>query len=151
LLGETGDGQLLESKLDPFMTPGYLPAVQTFSEKFNQKYGVMPGMMGADTYDAFYIAKDAIERAGTVDKAAVRNALETTNMPQSLLVTNSGRIKFDTGVNYHEINALTFMEQLYWDSSSNQLKSHIIWPATVPGISNFKQADFALPTGYIAG
>ena len=30
----------------------------------------MPGMMGADTYDAFYIAKDAIERAGTVDKAA---------------------------------------------------------------------------------
>jgi branched-chain amino acid transport system substrate-binding protein len=149
LLGQTGDGQLLESKMDPFMTPSYLPAIQTFSTKFNQTYGVMPGMMGADTYDAFYIAKNAIERAGTVDKAAVRDALETTDMPQSLLVTFSGRIRFDTGINYHEINALTFMEQLYWDSTANALKSRIVWPATAPGISGaFKQADFALPTGY---
>ena len=44
----------------------------------------MPGMMGADTYDAFYIAKDAIERAGTVDKAAVRTAIENTNLDQML-------------------------------------------------------------------
>jgi ABC-type branched-subunit amino acid transport system substrate-binding protein len=151
LLGQTGDGQLLESKLDPFMVPSYLPGIQTFAAKFNQTYGVMPGMMGADTYDAFYIAKNAIERAGTVDKAAVRDALETTDMPQSLLVTFSGRIRFDTGVNYHEINALTFMEQLYWDSDANALKSRIVWPATAPGISGtFKQADFALPTGYVA-
>jgi branched-chain amino acid transport system substrate-binding protein len=59
----------------------------------------MPGMMGADTYDAFYIAKAAIEEAGTVDKAAVRDAIEATDMDISLVPTQSGRIRFSTGVN----------------------------------------------------
>jgi branched-chain amino acid transport system substrate-binding protein len=151
LLGSAGDQQLLESKMDPFMSPSYLPAVERFTAKFNQTYNVMPGMMGADTYDAFYIAKDAIERAGSVDKTAVRDALETTNMPQSLLVTHTGRIQFDKGTNYHEINALTFMEQLVWNAADSQLTSKIVWPNTAPGITNFKQADFTLPDGYVAG
>jgi branched-chain amino acid transport system substrate-binding protein len=151
LLGSTGDKQLLEAKLDQFMNPAYLPAIQTFTQKFNQTYGVMPGVNGAVTYDAFYIAKDAIERVGTVDKAAVRDALETTDMPQSLLITHTGRIQFDSGVNYHEINALTFMEQLVWNADSSQLTAKIVWPESVPGISNFKQAEFTLPDGYQAG
>jgi ABC-type branched-subunit amino acid transport system substrate-binding protein len=111
----------------------------------------MPGVNGAVTYDAFYIAKDAIERAGTVDKAAVKDALVATDMQESLLITKSGRIQFDSGVNYHEINAQTFMEQLIWDASQNTLVAKIVWPATVPGISNFKQTDFVLPDGYVAG
>ncbi len=93
LLGQTGDGQLLESKMDPFQMPSYLPAVQAYSEKFNQTYNVAPGMMGVDTYDAFYIAKNAIERAGTLDKAAVRDAIEDTNMDQMLILTNTGKIQ----------------------------------------------------------
>jgi ABC-type branched-subunit amino acid transport system substrate-binding protein len=150
LVGNTGDGQLLESKLDPFMTPSYLPAVGTYSEKFNQLYGKMPGMMGADTYDAFYIAQDAIQRAGTVDKATVRTAIEDTNLNQKLLLTQSGKIQFSTGVNYHEISPVTFIEQFKWDSTSNQLKSQIVWPAQAAG-TNLKQADFALPAGYVPG
>jgi branched-chain amino acid transport system substrate-binding protein len=150
LLGQTGNGQLLESKLDPFMTPSYLPAVQTYSEKFNQTYGKMPGMMGADTYDAFYIAKAAIEQAGTLDKAAVRTAIENTNMDQMLILTQTGKIQFSTGVNYHEISPVTFIEQLKWDSSQNQLISQIVWPASAGG-TNLKQVDFALPDGYVAG
>ena len=151
LLGSTGDGQLLESKMDPFQVPSYSPLVQTYSQKFNQTYGVVPGMMGVDTYDAFYIAKNAIERAGTIDKAAVRTAIENTNMDQMLIMTTTGKISFSTGVNYHEINPVTFMEQLNWNNSTNKLESQIIWPASVPGIYNFKQADFRLPTGYQAG
>lgn len=151
LLGSTGDNQMLEAKADPFQNPSYLPAIQTYTQKFNQTYGVMPGVNGAVTYDAFYIAKNAIERAGSVDKAAVRDALESTNMPQSFLITKSGRINFDAGVNYHEINAQTFMEQLTWDASTSKLTAKIVWPATVPGISNFKQTDFVLPDGYVAG
>ncbi len=147
ILGQTGSGQLLESKLDPFMNPSYLPAVGTYSQKFKELYGVYPGMMGADTYDAFYIAKDAIERAGTVDKASVRTAIEKTDLPQSLILTESGRIRFSTGVNYHEISPVTFIEQLFWDSASNQLKSRIVWS---PSGTSLKQADFALPTGYEA-
>jgi branched-chain amino acid transport system substrate-binding protein len=151
LLGQTGTGQLLESKLDPFMNPSYLPAVGTYSEKFLALYGVYPGMMGADTYDAFYIAKAAIESAGTLDKAAVRTAIEGTDLPQSLVMTESGRIRFSTGVNYHEISPVTFIEQLYWDNASNQLKSRIVWSPVSPGGINLKQADFSLPTGYQAG
>jgi branched-chain amino acid transport system substrate-binding protein len=151
LLGQTGDGQLLESKIDPFMSPSYLPAVGTYSEKFKSLYGDYPGMMGAKTYDSFYIAKDSIERAGTVDKAAVRTAIENTDLAQRLIMTESGRIQFSTGVNYHEINVVTFIEQLYWDNASSSLKSHIVWSPTSPGGITLKQADFALPSGYQSG
>jgi ABC-type branched-subunit amino acid transport system substrate-binding protein len=137
--------------MDPFQVPSYLPAVQAYSMKFNQTYHVMPGMMGVDTYDAFYIAKNAIQNAGTLDKASVRQAIENTNMDQRLLLTSTGKIQFSTGVNYHEIGPVTFMEQLKWNATTNQLESQIVWPATVPGISNFKQTDFTLPTGYQAG
>jgi branched-chain amino acid transport system substrate-binding protein len=150
LIGNTGDGHLLESRFNPFMTPSYSTAVQTYTEKFNQAYPhVMPGMMGADTYDAFYIAKDAIERAGTVDKAAVRTAIENTNLEQKLILTQSGKIQFSTAVNYHEIEPITFIEQLKWDSTANHLKSQIVWAPS--SASNLKQADFNLPAGYQAG
>ncbi len=151
LLGSTGAGQLLESKMDPFMVPSYLPAVEEYTEKFYAAYGVMPGMMGAGTYDAFYIAKEAIERAGTVDKAAVREAIENCNMNQMLIMTETGKIEFSKGVNYHEIQPVTFIEQTYWDQAANALKAKIIWPQTAPGIGTLKQADFVLPDGYQAG
>lgn len=150
LLGSTGDGQLLESKLDPFMTTTYSQAVTTYSENFQKAYPhVMPGMMGADTYDAFYIAKDAIQRAGTIDKVAVRQAIEKTNIDQMLIQTKTGKIQFSTGVNYHEIDPVTFIEQLKWDPSTSHLTSQIVW--SPPGAINLKQADFTLPTGYQPG
>jgi branched-chain amino acid transport system substrate-binding protein len=151
LLGQTGNGQLLESKMDPFMSPSYSTAVQAYSAKFYSKYGVYPGMMGADTYDAFYIAKTAIEAAGTTTKADVRAAIETVNMNQLLIMTQTGKIQFSTGVDYHEIQPITFMEQLIWNTNTSKLESQIVWPATTAGISNFKQADFKLPTGYEPG
>ena len=150
LLGQTGEGQLLESRFNPFMDPSYSTAVQNYAAKFDQLYPhIMPGMMGADTYDGFYIAKDAIERAGTVDKASVRDALETTNMDISLVQTQSGRIQFSTAVNYHEISPITFVEQLKWDAANSHLTSQIVWAPE--GHSSLKQANFVLPTGYQAG
>jgi ABC-type branched-subunit amino acid transport system substrate-binding protein len=109
----------------------------------------MPGMMGVDTYDAFYIAKAAYESAGTVDKASVRKAIEDTNMDQRLILTATGKIQFSKGVNYHEIDPITFIEQLKWDATTSHLTSQIVW--SPPGSTNLKQADFVLPTGYKAG
>jgi branched-chain amino acid transport system substrate-binding protein len=150
LLGSVGDGQLLESKLNPFMTPSYSSVVENYAKAFDKAYPhVMPGMMGADTYDAVYIAKDAIQRAGTVDKAAVRTAIENTNIDQMLIQTKTGKIQFSTGENYHEIDPITFIEQLKWDASSIHLTSQIVW--SPPGSTNLKQANFVLPTGYQAG
>ena len=149
LLGSVGDGQLLESKLDPFMTPSYSTFVGNYAKAFDKAYPhIMPGMMGADTYDAVYIAKDSIQRAGTADKAAVRTAIEKTNLDQMLIQTKTGKIQFSTGVNYHEIDPITFIEQLRWDASNSHLTSQIVW--SPPGSTNLKQADFALPTGYEA-
>ncbi len=150
LLGSVGDGQLLESKLNPFMTPSYSTVVENYAKAFDVAYPhVMPGMMGADTYDAVYIAKDAIQRAGSVDKAAVRTAIESTNIDQMLIQTKTGKIQFSTGVNYHEIDPVTFIEQLKWDASTSHLTSQIVW--SPPSSTNLKQADFVLPTGYLSG
>ncbi len=150
LIGSAGDGQLLESRFNPFMTPSYSSAVQEYTEKFDQLYPhTMPGMMGADTYDAFYIAKAAIEDAGTVDKKSVRDAIEATDMDISLVPTQSGRIRFSIDVNYHEIEPLTFVEQLKWDAATSHLTSQIVWTPTDD--SELEQAVFTLPVGYQPG
>ena len=152
LLGQSGDGQLLESKFAPYAGPPfYLPAMESYVNSFKAAYGVIPGMMGADTYDAFYIAKAAIESAGSVDKAAVRAAIEQVNLDDMLILTATGKIQFSTGINYHEIDPVTFIEQLKWASSGGDCKPVIVWPATVPKVGTIKQAEFVLPASYQNG
>lgn len=152
LLGEYGDKQLLESKFAPYAGPPYyLESLETYVTNYQEEYGTLPGMMGADTYDAFYIAKDAIERAGTVDKAAVRDAIESCAMEQMLIITETGKIEFSTGTNYHEIAPVTFVEQLIWNEDVDECRSVIVYPATAPGVGELKQADFVLPTLYEPG
>ena len=154
LLGEAGSNQILESKIATQWqgSTWYLPQVGTYVANYKQKWdGKIPGMLGADTYDAVYIAKNAIERAGTLNKTNVRDALETTDMPQSLLIMENEKITFSTGTNYHEILPKTFIEQLIWNSDSGDLKPSVVYPATMPGINSFKQSDFVLPAEYEPG
>jgi branched-chain amino acid transport system substrate-binding protein len=154
LLGETGSNQILESKIATQWQGNtwYLPKVGTYVENYKNKWdGKIPGMIGADTYDAVYIAKNAIERAGTLNKTKVRDALETTDMQQSLLIMDNERITFSNGTNYHEILVKTFIEQLKWNASSNELKPLVVYPDSMPGISSFKQGDFVLPEDYEPG
>ena len=152
LLGEYGTNQLLESKFAPYAGPPYyVDTIGTYVTNYQAEYNTLPGMMGADTYDAFYIAKDAIERAGTVDKAAVRAAIESCTLPQMLVLTETGKIEFSTGTDYHEIAPVTFIEQLIWNEDVQECRSQIVYPATAPGVGNLKQADFVLPEGYAPG
>jgi branched-chain amino acid transport system substrate-binding protein len=154
LLGEAGSFQILESKIATQWQGDtwYLPKVGTYVENYKAKFdGKIPGMLGADTYDAVYIYKNAIERAGTLNKANVRDALETTNMPQSLLIMENQKITFSTGTNYHEILPKTFIEQMIWMPDSGKLLPYVVYPDSMPGISSFKQADFALPPDYEPG
>ena len=72
-------------------------------------------------------------------------------MPQSLLIMENQRIAFSTGTNYHEILPKTFIEQLIWNSAAGELKPSVVYPASMPGISSFKQSDFVLPSGYEPG
>ncbi len=152
-LGEWGDYQLLESKFASYAGPPfYLPNMDTYVAAYQDEYSTIPGMMGADTYDAFYIAKDAIERAGTLDKSAVRDAIETTDLPQMLIITESGRIEFSTEAEtYHEIAPFTFVEQLFYDETIGECRPEVIWPATAPVVGTIKQTDFVLPENYEPG
>ena len=148
LLGRSGENQLLESKLDPFMDPSYLPLIPQYVQRYKDAYGTIPGMMGADTYDAFFIAKAAIEAAGTLDKAAVRTAIEQSAIDDLLILTKTGKIQFSTGANWHEIEPVTYIEQLKYDETLGECRSVIVWPESVPNVGTIKQMDFVLPEGY---
>jgi ABC-type branched-subunit amino acid transport system substrate-binding protein len=154
LLGQTGNNQILESKIATQWTGStwYLPKVGTYVQDYKNKYnGIIPGMLGADTYDAVYIYKNAVEKAGTANKTNVRDSLEATDMPQSLLLMQNQRITFSNGTNYHEIMVNTFIEQLKWDATSQKLKPLVVYPASLPLINPFKQGDFVLPDNYAPG
>jgi branched-chain amino acid transport system substrate-binding protein len=155
LLGETGSFQILESKIATQWQGDtwYLNTVGTYVENYKAKFdGQIPGMLGADTYDAVYIAKNAIERAGTLNKEAVKNALETTDMPQSLIIMQNERITFSSGTNYHEILPKTFIEQLIWNPDPGALLPYVVYPQTMPGIAgDFAQMFFTLPPDYEPG
>jgi branched-chain amino acid transport system substrate-binding protein len=152
-LREWGDRQLLESKFASYAGPPfYLPMMNTYVADYQAIYDTIPGMMGADTYDAFYIAKDAIERAGTLEKSAVRDAIEDTNIEQMLIITESGRIEFSTETEtYHEIAPFTFVEQLFYDETVGECRPQVIWPTAAPGVGTIKQTDFVLPDDYEPG
>ena len=145
-LEQAGDKQLLESKFASYAGPPfYLPAMDIYVPAYQAEYNTIPGMMGADTYDAFYIAKDAIERAGTLEKSAVKDAIENTNMEQMLIITETGRIQFSTEPDtYHEIAPFTFVEQLFYDEQIGEPRPKVIWPETAPIVGTIKQTDFVL-------
>jgi len=154
-LGEYGNRQLLESKFGPYAGPPYyLPAMDNYCAAYETKYGVTPGMMGADTYDAFYIAKDAIERAGSLNKTLVKDELEETNMTQMLIAMETGRIEFSTEAEaYHEIAPITFVEQLFWNATLEECRPKIVWPEDpIPGLDkSINQTKFELPHNYEPG
>jgi branched-chain amino acid transport system substrate-binding protein len=58
------------------------PAIQKFVADYQAKYGEVPDALAALGYDAAKILFDAIERAGSTEPAAIRDALaETANFP----------------------------------------------------------------------
>jgi len=67
------------------------PKAMTFYNAFKKRWGVPPRSTGCvSAYEAIYVLKDAIERAGTLDKGALIAALEKTSLPAV-----RGTIRFD--------------------------------------------------------
>lgn len=54
------------------------PKIQEFVKKFQDKYGETPDCMAVLGYDAAIVLADAIKRAGSTDKKAIRDALAAT-------------------------------------------------------------------------
>jgi len=71
-----------------------------FAAKFQERYGVEPAYHSAETHAALYLVKDVLERAGSLDRQAVRDALAATDMGPD--ATIFGPMKFDEkGQNAH--------------------------------------------------
>ena len=61
-----------------FFTEDPNPAVQSYVTEFESRYGIKPNFHAALAFDAINLLADAIEKAGTTDRAAIREALSET-------------------------------------------------------------------------
>ena len=140
-----GEYSILESRFSPFTSPpsSVAAADAKFKADYMAKYGSFPDMMGVSTYEGVYVAAQAIENAGTLDKTAVRDALASLRMPQFVEAIKDGFITFSP--DYREVQFELFMTQLIWDEQAGECRPKIVWPDTV------KETDFVLPDWYQPG
>jgi len=144
-LGQYGDGSIIESHFSPYTVPaGSTAAAATaFKESYQKRWGGLPGMMGATTYEGVYIAADAIERAGSLDKEKLTAALALTAMPELIEAMQAGKVIFSPDT--REAQFSLYMEQLSWDAAKKELRPKIVWPSVL------SQAEFVLPDWYQPG
>ncbi len=144
-VGKWGEYSIQESRFSPYTTPtgAIYDSVTKFKSDYKAKFGKEPSMMGASTYEGIYIAAEAIENAGSLDKAKIRDALSTLEMPQMVEAMQGEKIKFSP--DYRETKFQLYMEQLFWDDTLQENRPKIVWP------DNLKETDFVLPDWYEPG
>lgn len=81
---EVSEGILTVSEFTPYAEDETITA---FVEKYQEKYGSDPDLYSAAYYDCVYLLKDAIERAGSTDPEAVRDALAQTQGLKGVMST----------------------------------------------------------------
>ncbi|MHC1726902.1 MAG: ABC transporter substrate-binding protein [Syntrophobacteraceae bacterium] len=77
------------------------PGVKETNEKFKKKYGYSLAGESVDAYIAMYVLADALERAGSLDPKAIREALATSKLSTGpAMIAAYDAIEFDqTGQN----------------------------------------------------
>jgi branched-chain amino acid transport system substrate-binding protein len=97
------------------------PGAMAFDEKYLKLYHVEPPYHAAQAYASAYVCADAIRRAKSLTRDAVRDALKTTNM-----MTIYGPVKFKSYGKYERQNELpTLLLQV------QKGKFEIVWPKNV--------------------
>ena len=140
-----GEYSVIESRFSPYTAPksSVATADARFKADYVAKYGSFPDMMGVSTYEGVYVAAQAIENAGTLEKTAVRDALAGIRMPQKVEAIKDGFITFSP--DYREVQFELFVSQLFWDEQAGECRPRIVWP------DNLKETGFVLPDWYQAG
>jgi branched-chain amino acid transport system substrate-binding protein len=144
-IGQYGEYAIIESRFSPYVTPpGELADEQTtFKNNYYTKWGTYPDMMGASTYDGTHIAANAIETAGTLNKADIQKALADTSHPQVCEYMKNDTISFSK--DFRESQFDLWMEQLYYNATIGETRPVVVWP------SNIKTTEFVLPDWYKPG
>ncbi len=101
------------------------PGVPAFNEKFRAKCGYNPAGESVDAYVAMYVLADALERAGSLDPKAIRDALAATKLSSGpAMVASYDAIEFDeTGQNK---NAALCIVQI--NDIGKGLERLTVWP-----------------------
>ena len=95
--GDKAEGTLCASQWAPSLkySDDYFGSASDFAQDFKERYGYAPPYQSAESAAAVLVYKNAFERAGELDKKAVRDALQKTDM-----MTFYGPVRFDdTGKN----------------------------------------------------
>lgn len=79
-------------------------AVRNFVQSYKDKYGEPPGAIAALSYDAAAVVFDAVARAGSPDREAIRQALEKTEKFEGV----TGNFSIDEG--HNAIKSLVILE-----------------------------------------
>lgn len=95
------------------------PLTQKAFANYKETFGMEMASGTVFSYQAAYVIADAIERAGTTDRVAIRNALAKTNMVDHILP--QGPIIF--GSDGQNINAAVVITQI----QGGEVK--VVWPA----------------------
>lgn len=88
LAGDAAEGVVFSS---PFFRDEPRDMVQNFIKSYKEKFNKDPDMLSAQSYDCVLVLADAIKRANSTDKEAIRKALSETKD----LETVTGKISFD--------------------------------------------------------
>jgi branched-chain amino acid transport system substrate-binding protein len=75
IAGPAAEGFIIVTNLD---RDDPRPVVQNYIKEYKERHKIAPDMVGASAYDAFMLIADAIKRAGSLDKKAIRKALAET-------------------------------------------------------------------------
>jgi branched-chain amino acid transport system substrate-binding protein len=102
--------------------PGFIPDSKTYAAEFQKKYGHVPDYHNAESTATCLAFQYAIEKAGSLDPKAVRDALSALDV-----VTFYGILKFDSrGINVYKPMAVNQIQ-------NGQLMT--VWPT---GVQNAK-------------
>lgn len=101
------------------------PGAEEANAKYKQKYGQNLTGEAVDAYVAMYVLKDALERAGSLDPAKIRQALAATDLKAGPgMIVGYDSVNFDpSGQNQ---NASLVMVQI--NDIGNGLERITVWP-----------------------
>lgn len=90
-LGQTAEGWFTEIEYTK-----YAAGAETLNNNYKAKYGADITGNGAYAYQAGYVIADALERAGSADRNAVRDAIAKTDMPAGpKMILPTAKLVFD--------------------------------------------------------
>ncbi|MBW1982431.1 MAG: ABC transporter substrate-binding protein [Deltaproteobacteria bacterium] len=121
----TGDNSRYLFDIVEWETDVNKPGAKEANAKYKAKYGYNLTGEAVDAYLAMYVLKDALERAGSLDPAKIRQALATTKLTSGPgMIVGYDAVEFDsTGQNKH---ASLVMVQI--NDIGNGLERITVWP-----------------------